>query len=60
LEEIAKVESLPVLEGKRMSVILAPKKPGQPKKAQKPVESKNSTKEVTPVQTEVENTEDKE
>lgn len=34
LEEIAKVESMPVLEGKRMSIILAPKKAGQPKKSQ--------------------------
>ncbi|MBR3443011.1 MAG: translation initiation factor IF-3 [Bacteroidaceae bacterium] len=34
LEEIAKVESMPTLEGKRMSIILAPKKAGQPKKSQ--------------------------
>lgn len=34
LEEVAKVESMPVLEGKRMSIILAPKKAGQPKKSQ--------------------------
>lgn len=34
LEEIAKLESMPKLEGKRMSIILAPKKAGQPKKSQ--------------------------
>ncbi len=34
LEEIAKVESMPVLEGKKMILILAPKKAGQPKKSQ--------------------------
>lgn len=34
LEEIAKVENMPTLEGKRMSVMLSPKKPGQPKKNQ--------------------------
>lgn len=34
LEEYAKVENMPVLEGKRMSIMLSPKKPGQPKKSQ--------------------------
>lgn len=34
LEDIAKVENMPVLEGKRMSVMLSPRKPGQPKKSQ--------------------------
>ena len=34
LEEYAKVESMPVLEGKKMIIILAPKKAGQPKKSQ--------------------------
>jgi translation initiation factor IF-3 len=34
LEELAKVELMPTLEGKRMSIILAPKKAGQPKKSQ--------------------------
>ena len=34
LEEIAKVENMPVLEGKRMSIMLSPRKPGQPKKSQ--------------------------
>ena len=39
LEEIAKVESMPVLEGKRMSIILAPKKAGQPKKSQQKMDA---------------------
>lgn len=34
LEEVAKVESMPNLEGKRMFLTLAPKKAGQPKKSQ--------------------------
>ena len=34
LEELAKVESMPNLEGKRMFLTLAPKKTGQPKKNQ--------------------------
>ena len=33
LEEYAKVEQMPLLEGKRMTIALAPKKPGSPKKA---------------------------
>ncbi len=33
LEEYGKVESLPVLEGKRMTIMLAPKKAAVPKKA---------------------------
>ena len=32
LEEYAKVEQMPILEGKRMSISLAPKKAGAPKK----------------------------
>ena len=36
LEEVAKVESMPTLEGKKMIVMLAPKKPGQAKKEKKP------------------------
>ena len=32
LEEYAKVEQMPLLEGKRMTISLAPKKPGAPKK----------------------------
>ena len=33
LEEYGKVEQMPVLEGKRMTIFIAPKKQGQPKKA---------------------------
>ena len=33
LEEYAKVEQMPLLEGKRMTISLAPKKPASPKKA---------------------------
>ena len=42
LEEIAKVESIPVLEGKRMSIILAPKKAGQPKKSQQKMDAEKA------------------
>ena len=40
LEEYAKVDQLPVLEGKRMTIMLSPKKPGQGKKKEqaKPAE----------------------
>ena len=34
LEVLAKVESMPSLEGKKMFLTLAPKKAGQPKKSQ--------------------------
>ena len=34
LEELAKVESMPSLEGKKMFLTLAPKKAGAPKKSQ--------------------------
>ena len=48
LEEIAKVESMPILEGKRMSIMLAPTKPGTPKKAQpKPAKTEEKAKEVS-------------
>mgnify|MGYP002852354266 CR=1 FL=1 len=48
LEEIAKVESMPVLEGKRMSVILSPRKPGQPKKSQQRIDAeKEKSKQPT-------------
>ena len=40
LEELAKVESMPNMEGKKMIIILAPKKPGQAKKADKKPEAK--------------------
>ena len=46
LEEIAKVESMPVLEGKRMSVILAPRKPGQPKKSQQRIDLEKSKQQT--------------
>ena len=42
LEDIAKVESMPVLEGKRMSIILAPKKAGQPKKSQQKMDAEKA------------------
>ncbi|MBO7557197.1 MAG: translation initiation factor IF-3 [Bacteroidaceae bacterium] len=42
LEDIAKVESMPVLEGKRMSIILAPKKAGQPKKSQQKLDAEKA------------------
>ena len=48
MEEIAKVENMPVLEGKRMSIMLAPKKPAQPKKQQpKPDKSRGNKEEKT-------------
>ena len=40
LEEYAKVESLPSLEGKKMFLYLSPKKPGQSKKPQQPQQQK--------------------
>ena len=46
LEEYAKVEQMPLLEGKRMTISLSPKKPGTPKKsAAKPEAPKAETKE---------------
>ena len=36
LEDYAKVDQMPVLEGKRMTIQLSPKKPGAPKKAAAP------------------------
>ena len=55
MEEIAKVEMMPKLEGKRMSIMLAPKKPGQ-KKAKadsKPAEgkAKPETQQAAPATT---------
>lgn len=48
LEDYAKVESLPKLEGKKMILMLAPKKPATAaaKKADKPAEPKKEAKEV--------------
>lgn len=42
LEEYGKVESMPVLEGKRMTIMLAPKKSTTPKKAPKDAPAKES------------------
>ena len=36
LEDYAKVDQMPILEGKRMTIQLSPKKPGNPKKAAAP------------------------
>lgn len=36
LEEYGKVEQMPVLEGKRMTIFIAPRKTGAPKKAENP------------------------
>lgn len=47
LEEIGKVEHLPVLEGKRMTIMLAPKKEGGSKKAKENNQpKKEETKEM--------------
>lgn len=40
LEDYAKVEQMPLLEGKRMTISLSPKKTGAPKKAAKPEAAK--------------------
>lgn len=45
LEELAKVEAMPVLEGKRMTIMLSPKKPAQPKKASKSEEAEDSAED---------------
>ena len=52
LEEYAKVDQMPVLEGKRMTIMLSPKKPGQgkkkeqqPKAQEKPQESNQGNNE---------------
>ncbi len=45
LEEIAKVESLPVLEGKRMIVMLSPKQ--QPKKKEAPAKPEREERQKT-------------
>lgn len=39
LEEYGKVEQMPVLEGKRMTIMLAPKKPGSAKKKDAPAKN---------------------
>lgn len=54
LEDYAKVESLPSLEGKKMIIILAPKKMGvAPKKAVNPIDSSKSVKKEMPVQSDI-------
>lgn len=45
LQELAKVEAMPVLEGKRMTIMLSPKKPAQPKKASKSEEAEDSAED---------------
>lgn len=47
LEDIAKVENMPVLEGKRMSIMLSPRKPGQPKKSQQRTDAEKRTQSDT-------------
>lgn len=44
LEELAKVESMPSLEGKKMFLTLAPKKAGQPKKSQQKLDAEKEAK----------------
>lgn len=51
LEEYAKVEQMPLLEGKRMTISLSPKKAGSPKKAAAP--------QAKPAKTEAAGTDDK-
>ena len=52
LEEYAKVEQMPLLEGKRMTIALAPKKATAPKKAASAAKDKEANptpgKEVKP------------
>lgn len=47
LEDYAKVESMPVLEGKRMTIMLAPKKGAQPKKAGKEEQGAGEAEETS-------------
>ena len=46
LEEYAKVEQMPLLEGKRMTISLAPKKAGSPKKAETDTVKKENPKKA--------------
>ncbi len=46
LEEYGKVESMPVLEGKRMTMFIAPKKAATPKKPAVEVQSEETNVEV--------------
>lgn len=45
LEDYGRVESMPVLEGKRMTIMLAPKKQATPKKDPKPAPKKEAAPE---------------
>lgn len=45
LEDYGRVESMPVLEGKRMTIMLAPKKQAAPKKDPKPAPKKEAVPE---------------
>ena len=56
LEDVAKVESMPSLEGKKMIIMLAPKKPGSgnQKKKEQPRPQNASATEPQPAETEIE------
>jgi len=66
MEEIAKVENMPLLEGKRMSIMLAPKKMPQKKqndkkadnKTGKPNSAENNVKETVSTENEDNNSEE--
>ena len=45
LEDFAKVDQMPILEGKRMTIQLSPKKAGSPKKNSTPKPEKNNSQE---------------
>ena len=45
LEDFAKVDQMPILEGKRMTIQLSPKKAGSPKKNLSPKPEKNNSQE---------------
>jgi translation initiation factor IF-3 len=56
LEEYGKLDQMPVLEGKRMTIMLSPKKPGSGKKK----EAKEATAPEAPAQQDNDNTPDEE
>ena len=60
LEDVAKVESMPSLEGKKMIIMLAPKKPGSgnQKKKEQPRPQNASATEPQPAETEIETEEE--
>jgi len=45
LEDYGKVESMPILEGKRMIIMLAPKKKAAPTKVNKPISTNSKTEQ---------------